>query len=295
MVDASQSWLGLIAGDGSLPFEVARTARHEGRKVCAVGFHGTTDPGLESEVDGMSWLHLGELEALLGTFKKAGISEALMAGKVSKLKLFGDPSALRPDARAREVIAGVTDWRDDSILGAIAGVLAEEGIELLPQLDFCQSLLAKPGVLGRARPSDAEWADISFAWPIAKAIGGLDLGQSVVVESQAVLAVEAIEGTDAAIRRGGELGRGGASVVKVAKPAQDPRFDLPTVGPGTLHAMVDAGVAVLAFEAHCTIIIDREELLRLADAHDVPVVAISSDGPQRLHTQTPVEAEREST
>jgi DUF1009 family protein len=278
------SCLGLIAGDGSLPLEVARGAKASGRNVCAVAYTGITDLALQDEVDSATWLHLGELSALLAVFADNGVKQAIMAGKVSKQHLYGDTAALRPDARALELISQVSDLRDDSILEAIARVLADDGIELLPQLKFCPQLVATPGVLGKAQPTAAHWADIAFAWPIAKAVGGLDLGQSLIVESQAVLAVEAIEGTDAAIRRGGALGRGGAALVKVAKPDQDRRYDVPTIGPATLRTMLDSNVAVLAFEASCTIILDREELMRIADAHGVPVVAIGALGPEPIAT-----------
>jgi UDP-2,3-diacylglucosamine hydrolase len=278
------SCLGLIAGDGSLPLEVARGAKASGRNVCAVAYTGITDPSLQNEVDSTTWLHLGELSSLLAAFAGNGVKQAIMAGKVSKQHLYGDTAALRPDARALELVSKISDLRDDSILEALARVLAEDGIELLPQLHFCPQLVVTPGVLGEARPTAAHWADIAFAWPIAKAVGGLDLGQSLIVESQAILAVEAIEGTDAAIRRGGALGRGGGALVKVAKPGQDPRYDVPTIGPATLRTMLDSNVAVLAFEASCTILLEREELMRIADAHGVPVVAIGASGPESIST-----------
>ena len=279
MSDGSQSCLGLIAGDGRLPFEVARSARAEGRRVCVVGYPGITDPGLEKEVDSFTWLSLGQFTKLLDEFSRQQVREAVMAGKVSKLHLYRGSKTLQPDRRALDLFDGIDDLRDDSILAAIARALGEEGVELLPQLQFCPNLVAQPGILGRIAPSRAQFDDIAFAWPIAKALGEFDVGQSVVVESRAVLAVEAIEGTDAAVQRGGALGSGGASLVKVAKPAQDLRFDLPTIGPETLRVMLEARVTALAFEAHCTIILDREELLRNANANGVPVVAIGPEGP----------------
>lgn len=282
MAAGSQSCLGLIAGDGRLPFEVARCARRAGRRVCAVGVSGITDPGLEKEVDSFDWLRLGQFTKLLGAFAREQVAEAVMAGKISKQLLYADVAALRPDARALALISGLADLRDDSILAAVAQALAEAGVELLPQLRFCPQLVAQPGRLGRIGLSRAQCDDIAFAWPIAKALGGLDIGQSVVVEARAVLAVEAIEGTDAAVLRGGRLGRGAACLVKLAKPGQDPRFDLPTIGPGTLRGMLEARVAALAFEAHCTIILDREELLQLADENRIPVVAIGPEGPGEI-------------
>jgi len=275
----NQSCLGLIAGDGRLPFEVARSARRAGRRVSAVGYPGITDPDLEKEVDAIDWLSLGQFTKLLDAFARERVGEAVMAGKISKELLYGDVASLRPDARALAFISRVEDLRDDSILQAVAELLAEEGIELLPQIRLCPELVAEPGRLGRVEPTRAQCEDIAFGWPIARELGGLDVGQSVVIESLAVLAVEAIEGTDATVLRGGRLGRGGACLVKRAKPGQDLRFDLPAIGPGTLRAMLEARVTALAFEAHCTIILDREELVRLADTNAIPVVAIGPDGP----------------
>lgn len=269
--------LGLIAGEGALPFEVARAARDRGRRVHAVAYHGITDAALEGEVDSFEWLHLGQFQALLDGFAAHGLQEAVLAGKVSKEHLYGDVSELRPDARALEVVARLGDQRDDSVLLAVAEALAGAGIELGSQLDYCTALTSAPGVLGQAVPSPAQWDDIAFGWPIAKAMGGLDIGQSIVVEARAVLAVEAIEGTDEAIRRGGLLGGGRSTAIKVAKPNQDPRFDLPTVGLRTLEAMREAHVGVLAIEAGCTIILDRELLLQAADAEGVAVVSIRDD------------------
>jgi hypothetical protein len=271
----SSSPLGLIAGDGQLPIAVAHAARAAGHEVCAIGYHGITDPALGVAVDRIDWLHLGEFEALLERFVRSEVNQVVLAGKVSKQHLYGDVASLRPDARALDVISRLKDRRDDSLLDAIAGALGEEGIGLRSQLDFCGELVSAPGVLGAVEPTPAQWEDIRFGWPIARAMGGLDIGQSVVVESRAVLAVEAIEGTDEAIRRGGALGSGEPTLIKVSKPDQDPRFDLPTVGQGTLEAMCESGVRVLAIEAHCTIILERELLLRIADANGVAVVAVA--------------------
>lgn len=282
MTAGSQSCLGLIAGDGRLPFEVARSARRAGRRVCAVGYPGITDPDLEKEVDALDWLSLGQFTKMLEVFAREQVGEAVMAGKISKELLYGDVASLRPDARALAFISRIEDLRDDSILRAVAELLAEQGVELLPQVRLCPDLVAEPGTLGRIAPSRAQREDMAFGWPIARALGGLDIGQSIVVESLAVLAVEAIEGTDATVLRGGRLGRGGACLIKRAKPEQDPRFDVPTIGPGTLRAMLEARVAVLAFEARCTIILDRDELVRLADANAIAIVAIGPDGPEQL-------------
>lgn len=271
--------LGLIAGDGRFPAEIARAARDRGSRVLAVAFRGLSDPSLASEVDALHWLHLGEVEKLLAILAEAGVRDLVMAGKVSKDHLYRDRALLRPDRRALEILAALPDQRDDAVLGALATALEAEGLTLHSQAELAPGLVAGPGVLGACSPSAAQRADISFGWPIAKAIGTLDIGQTVVVEQGSVLAVEALEGTDAAIRRGGRLGTGGACVVKVARPGQDLRFDLPVIGLGTLAAMVEAKASALAFEAGSSLILDREELLRRADEQQIALVGFAAGGP----------------
>jgi DUF1009 family protein len=273
--------LGLIAGRGRFPIDLARAARRRGRRVVAVAFHGDTAPSLADEVDELHWLHLGELEALIARFRAAGVRQAVMAGKVLKTSLFGDLARLKPDARAIALIAGLRTRSDDSILGAIADELAQEGITLLPQAALVPELLAREGRLGAVEPTSGQRGDIAFGWPIAKALGALDVGQTVVVRERAVLALEAIEGTDAAVARGAALGGPGASVIKVAKPRQDPRFDMPAVGLATLAVLAEGKVAALAVEADRTLLLDRAELLREADRHGIAVLGIrDSTAPQ---------------
>jgi DUF1009 family protein len=271
--------LGLIAGEGSLPLEIARAARRRGRAVAAVAIRGLTAPELADQVSRLCWLNLGEVGRLFAFLREAGVCDAVIAGKVSKTFLSRGLEALRLDARGLELLGRLADRRDDSILVMLAQALEQEGVRLAPQAALVPELLAEEGTLGRVQPTPEQWRDIAFGWPIAKALGGLDIGQSIVVQERAVLAVEAIEGTDAAIRRAGELGRPGACVVKVAKPDQDPRFDLPTVGPGTLASALEAGVAVLAFEARQTLVLERSRLVERADAHGVALVAVGSEGP----------------
>ena len=266
--------LGLVAGRGRFPLDVARAARARGEGVVAVGFHGETDPALEELVERMSWVHLGELERLIGAL--AGVERAVMVGKVPKTRLYDDPASLRPDARALSLLGRLADRKDDSILGALADELASEGIDLRPQPEVAPELFAGPGVLGSIAPSPEQEADIAFGWPIAKTLGGLDVGQTVVVHRGAVLALEAIEGTDAAVARAGSLAPGGdLVVVKVAKPEQDPRFDMPAIGLDTLKVLVAAHVGALAFEAHRTVVLDREDLAREADARGIAVVGVA--------------------
>lgn len=274
MAGAASQPLGLIAGTGELPLAVVHTARERGRPVVAIAFHGQTEPSLEEHA-AVTWLHPGEVGAAVAALRAAGVSEAVMAGKVPKVDLVAEPGALKLDAAGLEVLRGLGDRGDDSILGAVADHLERQGIRLLPQADWVPELVGGAGVLGAVAPSEAQRADVAFALPLAKAVAGLDIGQTLVVKDGAVLAVEAIEGTDAAIRRAGEIASG-ACVVKVAKPSQDPRFDVPTVGPGTLAAMVEAKAAVLAYEAGCTLVLNRDRLVSEADARGIALLGIAA-------------------
>lgn len=271
--------LGLIAAAGRLPLDIARAARRAGLRVVAVALHGVTDPAIEESVDDLRWIHIGELGVLVEAFRAVGVRDAVMAGKISKTIFIDEGSKVRPDALAREAFGRLPDLSDDSILSALADVLDANGVRLGPQTRLVPELLAGEGCLGAVAPSPEGWADIAFGWPIAKTIGGLDIGQTVVVKNRAVMALEAIEGTDAAIRRGCELSGGGACVVKVAKPKQDPRFDMPTVGLDTLAALEAGNAALLAIEARATIVLDRAELISTADARGIALVGIGPNGP----------------
>jgi DUF1009 family protein len=266
--------LGLIAGGGGLPLAMARAARSRGRCVCAIALRGHADPRLEEQVSEIAWLHPGEIGAMLEALRASGVREAVLAGRMPKALLYQDEARLRLDERAVEVLQGLADRSDDSILGALADLLLGEGIRLIAQAELVPELLPGPGVLGAVAPSDDQRADVAFGWPIARAIAGLDVGQTVVVKDCAVLAVEAVEGTDAAIRRAGEVASGGC-VVKVAKPRQDPRFDVPTVGLGTLEVLSESGASLLAFEAERTLVLDRADLTARADAAGIVVWAVS--------------------
>ncbi len=267
--------LGLIAGQGQLPFELARAAQGAGRRVVAIALRGFADAALESAVDSCHWLAVGELDALLRTLSKEGAREAVLVGTVAKHVLFADADALRLDARAAALLAGLADRGDDAILRAIAAVLEAEGIRVVGQGELAPELLAPRGPLGCVTATPAQLDDVAFAWPLAKAVGQLDFGQTVVVREKTVLAVEAIEGTDAAIRRGGALGREGAVVVKVCKPTQDPRFDLPAIGPATLESLREARASLLAVEAGRTLVVERERFVREADALGICVLGVA--------------------
>ncbi|MEE8580860.1 MAG: UDP-2,3-diacylglucosamine diphosphatase LpxI [Myxococcota bacterium] len=277
--------LGLIAGDGSFPIEVAREARGRNRFVVAVAFRGVTDPALEAHVDRIHWLALGELGALLEVLRKGEVRVAVMAGKVPKTWLYAQGADRALDFRARALLAGLPDRSDQTILNALADLLSVEGVELCSQLDWASECLTDPGPLGGCRATLPQLADVEFGWHVAKALSAQEIGQTVVVRDRTVIAVEAIEGSDQAIRRGGELAGAGVCVVKVAKSAQDPRFDLPALGPGTLRAMVEARASVLAFEAAQTVVLKRDELVELANAHGIAVIAVGDDGPAALRSE----------
>jgi DUF1009 family protein len=265
--------LGLIAGQGAFPLEIARSARRAGRRVACVAFPERTDPRIEAEVGEVTWIHPGEVAAGIAAFRAAGVRDAVMAGKVAKADLLRDPESLRLDGHAENLMEQLADRRDDTILSKTADLLESVGIHLLPQWELVPELLAGEGPLGKVQPTLEQESDIAFGLPIAKRMGELDIGQTVVVKGRAVLAVEAIEGTDAALRRAGALAPGGVAV-KVAKPDQDQRFDMPAIGRRTAEMLVEARIAVLAFEAGSTLVLERDALVREVDAHGIAVVGV---------------------
>ena len=255
--------LGLIAGKGRFPFLVAEEARQEGYRVVCCGIAKESDPAIGKVADAYREVKLGELKRLRDFFRSEGVSEAVMAGKIEKVRVFhGD---VRPDVEMAKVLLKLRDFREDSLLGGIAGYLSSHGIELQDSTRFLKRAVPGAGLLGKRSPSKEIQEDIDFGWRIAKSLAALDIGQTVVVKRKAVLALEAIEGTDETIKRGGVLGRGGITVVKVAKPHQDMRFDVPAVGLGTLEHLMAAKAKALAFEANKTIFIDLEEFIKKAD------------------------------
>jgi DUF1009 family protein len=273
MSEPAAEVLGLIAGEGAFPLDVARAARRAGRRVAAVAFRGRTDPRIADEVADLTWIHPGEVAAGLAAFRGAGVRELVMVGKVPKADLLRDPQELRLDSQASALMDALADRRDDTILLRVATVLESIGIRLLPQWALLPDALAGEGPLGNITPTPAQEADIAFGFPIAKKLGELDIGQTVVVKDRAVLALEAIEGTDLAIRRAGTLAPGGV-VVKVAKPGQDPRFDVPTIGLRTVLTLAEARCAVLAIEAGATVVLERDALVRAADERGIAVCGV---------------------
>lgn len=266
--------LGLIAGNGDLPKAVAEEARTKGYEIIAVGLEPLAEQSLSSVVDEIRWINVGKLGEIINFLKKSGVKEAVMAGKVPKSLLY--KSRISPDLRAIKLLFSLKDKSDDSILLALAKELKKEGIALLNTTDFTSSLLTPEGILTKKGPTENEWKDIAFGWKMAKEIGRLDIGQTVVIKDQAVMAIEAIEGTDEAIKRGGTLAGGGAVVIKVSKPQQDMRFDVPVVGPDTLKSMLEVNARVLAVESGKSIIIGRERLVQEADEAGITIVGVSN-------------------
>ncbi|MFB0527546.1 MAG: LpxI family protein [bacterium] len=266
--------IGLIAGNGKFPLIFAQEAKRVGTEVVALAIKKETSPRLENIVDRIHWVNLGQLGDLIEICKKEGITRAVMAGQVRHTRLF---SQVKLDARAMALLAGVKDKKANSLLGAVADELLREGIELIDSATYLSHLLPSPGILTRRKPTQKEWRDIEFGHKMAKEIAGLDIGQTVVVKDQAVLAVEGMEGTDRTIKRGGKLGRGDVVVVKVSKPQQDRRFDLPIVGERTVEVLKQAKAKVLAFSARNTILLDRERVVKSANQNGISLVAIKEE------------------
>jgi len=263
--------LGIIAGGGKFPIMVARAAKKRGLRVVAVAHKGETDISLANEVDEISWIRLGQFGRLVDVLKKAGAKKAIMAGTIKKKRMF---EGILPDLRGLSVMSKILFFHDDGILSTVAKELLEEGIEVINSTAYLPEIVAPEGCLTKRRPSKEEEEDIRFGWRMAKEIGRLDIGQCVVVKKRTVLAVEAIEGTDETIIRGGRLAREGAVVVKVCKPMQDLRFDLPTIGLNTIQTMDRVDAKVLAIEAGKTVIFDREEMISLANKKGISIVSV---------------------
>ncbi|MBN1595359.1 UDP-2,3-diacylglucosamine diphosphatase LpxI [candidate division FCPU426 bacterium] len=262
---------GLIAGWGEFPHLVARALKAQGRQVVAVAFPGETYKDLEQHVDDIHWISIGQLGKMISIFKSAGAGEAVMAGMIRHKQLFAN---IKLDLKAVALLAGVKDKRADTILRAVAEKLGKAGIKLVAPLPYLTDHLPQRGVLTKRRPTPKEKADIHFGYRLAKHVAEADIGQTVVVRDKAVVAVEAMEGTDACILRSGELTRGGAVVVKVVKPHQDYRFDTPVIGPHTIDAMRKAKAAVLAFDAGKTLFIQKDKTIARANAYKIALVAV---------------------
>ena len=273
---ASGERLGLIAGNGRFPIIFADNARKLGYHVSAVAHEGETDPELANHVDRIHWIKIGQLNKLITAFKSDQVHQAVMLGGIKKTHVF---TTVRPDFRALALAARLALWKDDDILREIAKELEKEGITICVSTFGLEGILADEGSLTARVPSGKEWEDIRYGWDVAHDIGRLDIGQCVIVKDRVVVAVEAVEGTDEAIKRGGQLAKDGAVVVKRCKPQQDLRFDLPAVGPRTIEIMASVNASVLAVEAGRTIILDRDLTLKKAQSAGIAVVGILKPPP----------------
>jgi DUF1009 family protein len=263
--------IGLIAGSGRFPLLFARAARRAGHRVIAVAHHDETDAAIEQEADVVTWVHVGQLGKIIRAFRDQGVTEAAMAGGIRKVRVFG---GLRPDMAVLKRLPSLASRNDDSLLRTVAGWFEEEGIRIVECTRFCGELLARPGLHTRRDLDDRERRDVEVGLATARALGAVDVGQTVCVKESSVVAVEAVEGTDRTLRRAGELAGKGVVVVKVAKPQQDMRFDVPTVGPGTIEVLVEIRASALAIEAGRTLVLDETELVRRADRAGIAVVAV---------------------
>jgi len=269
--------LGLIAGNGRFPFLVLEAARAAGHDVTVVAAKEETFPELTDAAkrtgSEIHWVSLGQLGTCISLLKKAGVSHAVMAGQVKHTKIFS--LGITPDWTMAKVLGKLMSRNTDGVIGAVAGVLRENGIELMDSTALLTPLLASPGVLTTRSPTEEEQKDLAFGYRIADQIAGLDVGQTVAVKHQAVVAVEAMEGTDEVIARAGHLAGPGVAIIKVAKPKQDMRFDVPVIGFATIQAMRVAGAAVLSIDAGKTLVLDREAVLASANEAKITIVGRS--------------------
>lgn len=266
--------IGIIAGGGQFPFMVADSARNQGFSVIAVAFEGEADPTLTDSVDKIVWIKLGQLGKLIKAFKNNNIKKALMAGTITKRKMF---DKVRPDLRGLTFISKFAVFHDDNILRALADELAAEDIEIISSTSCLPEIIARKGCLTKRKPRKEEKTDIRIGWNIAKELGRLDIGQCVVIKRKTVLALEAIDGTNETILRGGKIAGKDAVVVKVSKPNQDMRFDVPSIGLETIKVMSRVHASTLAIEAGKTLIFDQTDMIELANKSGISVIAYEKD------------------
>jgi DUF1009 family protein len=260
---------GLIAGNNQFPFLVVEGARAQGVELAVVAIKEETDPRIDEVANDVTWVGIGQLGKMIKTFTSRGVTKAVMAGQVKHVQIF---SSAMPDMRMVKMLWNLPRRNTDALIGGVADEMAKEGIELIDSTFFIKDQLAPEGVLTKRGPTDLEQDNIGYGLHIADEIARLDLGQTIVVRARAVVAIEAMEGTDATIKRAGELANGKLTIVKVAKPAQDMRFDVPVVGVPTVRTMIDAGATCLSITAGKTLIFDRDEMVGLADAHKICIV-----------------------
>lgn len=264
--------IGLIAGNGLFPQLFAEAARKQGLNIVAVAHQGEADPSLAGFVDELHWVRLGQISAIVRRFKAAGVNKAVMAGGIGRV---GALTSARPDLGAVKIIASLRSFRDDALLRAVAAHFESEGIQIVAPTDYVKELLAPEGLLAGPKLNDGQQSDIKLGIEVAAALGKADVGQTVVVRNGHVLALEAVEGTDETIRRGGKFGGKGAVVVKLSKQGQDTRFDLPAVGAQTLATMGEVGACVLAVECGKTILLEPDRIVKDARRVGISVVGVS--------------------
>ena len=266
--------LGLLAGIGHLPVDVAQSAKNLGYRVLAIAVVADTDPELPESADVFYTINVGKAGKIIQTLKQHGVKNVTMIGKVTKEVLYKS-GAIIPDLTTIRLLSSLPDRKDDTIMNAIVKLIEDAGMHVMDQTILIQPLLPEPGVLTSRKPTEQEWTDMQFGFRMAKELGRLDIGQTKIVKNQAVMALEAIEGTDACILRGGFLGKGGVIVAKTAKPAQDNRFDMPSVGTTTLTSMIHAGATGIVIEAGRTLLVDRKRTLAMADEKGITIVSMS--------------------
>ncbi|KPA12144.1 protein containing DUF1009 [Candidatus Magnetomorum sp. HK-1] len=265
--------IGIIAGNGQFPILFSKAAQQKGYEIFAIAHIGETRDDLAEYVNSIEWIHVGQIGRLIKFFHSNDVSQAVMVGAITKTRMFKD---VKPDFAALKLLNSLRHTRDDNLLRSVAKYLEKEGITIQASTFLLPELLATEGCWTRRKPKKAERMDIEFGWDLAKKIGELDIGQCLVVQGRSVLAVEAIDGTDATIRRGGSLGNGQAVVVKICKPNQDLRFDLPAVGIQTIESMHESGVTTLVVEAENGIVFDREETISKANHYGISIIGKKS-------------------
>jgi DUF1009 family protein len=273
--------LGLIAGRGTFPYLVAEEARASGREVYTAALSGEASSNIDQVSNKVLWVKLGELGKLADFFQRETVNEAIMAGQVRKPRLFS--GAVLPDLEMVKVLSHLKNWKDESLLAAIADYLEQKGIRVIDSTTYLNNALPEEGVLTKRYPTKKDWEDIAFGFQMAKQVAGLDIGQTVVVKERCVVAVESIDGTDETIRRGGRLAEKGAIVVKVARPKQDMRFDVPAIGLGTINSAVASGISAIAIEAGRTILFDGKEAIETANQHKLAIASVSEKSLNDVH------------
>lgn len=265
---------GLIAGNGRFPFLVVEGARRQGVSLAVVAIKEETDKRIEETAEKVLWVGIGQLGKMISFFKKEGVSKAIMAGQVKHVQIF---SGALPDLRMVKMLWNLPQRNTDALIGGVADEMANEGIELIDSTYFIRDQLAQEGVLTKRKPDANERGNIEYGLRVANEIARLDLGQTIVVRAKACVAVEAMEGTDAVIKRAGELANGKLTVVKVAKPNQDMRFDVPVVGVPTIQIMIQSGATCICLTAGKTLMFDKGEMIKLADNNKISIIAARAE------------------